>query len=223
MKGTLRRGRHEKPAAANAPPIPAANKMAKRTTVVDDCTRVKRAAPAWPFARLKPRRAHGRCMRPEPPHDVATATATASGPTIRVLPPLVILAALLVAAVLHLTAFEPRWSNPGVGVFLMLSGLALGAWGIRTQARAGTHPDVRRDATALVTAGPYRYTRNPMYVGLLLLQAGVGVALGWWLALILVPGVAMLLARFVIAREEAQLRAAFPAYAAYAKSVRRWF
>lgn len=80
-----------------------------------------------------------------------------------------------------------------------------------------------RPATTLVAAGPYRFTRNPMYVGLASLTLGVGSWMNtWWVILLLVPAL-ILIDRFVIAREEAYLRRRFGAdYDEYMRRVRRW-
>jgi protein-S-isoprenylcysteine O-methyltransferase Ste14 len=80
-----------------------------------------------------------------------------------------------------------------------------------------------RPATALVEAGPYRFTRNPMYLSLVLLALGVGLWMNtWWVIVLLVPAV-VVIDRFVIAREEAYLRRRFGgAYDAYTRRVRRW-
>lgn len=80
-----------------------------------------------------------------------------------------------------------------------------------------------RPASTLVAAGPYRLTRNPMYVGLACLTLGVGLWMNsWWVMLLLVPAL-VIVDRFVIAREEAYLRRRFGAeYEAYTRRVRRW-
>jgi protein-S-isoprenylcysteine O-methyltransferase Ste14 len=78
-------------------------------------------------------------------------------------------------------------------------------------------------ASALVVSGPYRFTRNPMYVGLAVLTVAVALFLDtWWPVLLLVP-VLFTIQRFVIAREEKYLQRRFGAeYTAYAQRVRRW-
>ena len=81
-----------------------------------------------------------------------------------------------------------------------------------------------RPATTLVVAGPYRFTRNPMYVGLTLLAAGAGLWLDtWWVFVFLILAV-LVTDRYVIAREEHYLRRRFGRdYEAYVHRVRRWF
>jgi len=80
-----------------------------------------------------------------------------------------------------------------------------------------------RPATALVETGPYRFTRNPMYVSLLALSLGVGLWMNtWWVILLLIPAV-VVIDRLVISREEAYLRRRFgAAYDSYRQRVRRW-
>jgi len=81
-----------------------------------------------------------------------------------------------------------------------------------------------RPSTTLVVAGPYRFTRNPMYLGLALLTIALSLFLNtWWPIILLVPTL-VAVQRFVIAREERYLRRRFGAeYDAYASHVRRWF
>ena len=77
--------------------------------------------------------------------------------------------------------------------------------------------------TAIVVHGPYRFTRNPMYVSLVGLYAGVTLFVNSAWPLILLPAVVLLVQRQVIAREEAYLEAKFgEEYRAYKARVRRW-
>lgn len=89
--------------------------------------------------------------------------------------------------------------------------------------RAGTGIPTFHAATALVTDGIYRFTRNPMYVGAILMQTGVALLLAnGWLLLLLAPVLAVL--RWgVVAREEAYMEAKFgEAYRDYRARVRRF-
>jgi protein-S-isoprenylcysteine O-methyltransferase Ste14 len=80
-----------------------------------------------------------------------------------------------------------------------------------------------RPATSLQTTGIYAFSRNPMYLSLLLLYSGLAVFFGNWWTLILLPLLMITLRLYVINREERYLHAAFgDAYAAYQRRVRRW-
>lgn len=110
-----------------------------------------------------------------------------------------------------------------VGLGLLVAGLLLGAWGILTFWRVRTSILPFRPASSFVIAGPYRFTRNPMYIGLTLAYIGLSMmtALTW--ALVLLPLVLIALYALVIRREERYMRHAFGAdYVAYARRVRRW-
>jgi protein-S-isoprenylcysteine O-methyltransferase Ste14 len=77
--------------------------------------------------------------------------------------------------------------------------------------------------TALVTSGPYRFTRNPMYLGMSFLYIAFAFAFGVIWALAFLPAVIVMVDRFVIAREEPYLEQKFgQSYRAYKARVRRW-
>ena len=80
-----------------------------------------------------------------------------------------------------------------------------------------------RPAAAFVTDGPYRWTRNPMYVSLVLLYLAIALWMNnAWALMLLIP-VVLVIQGAVIAREERYLASAFPAeFAAYRARVRRW-
>ncbi|HVZ55824.1 MAG TPA: isoprenylcysteine carboxylmethyltransferase family protein [Chitinophagaceae bacterium] len=78
-------------------------------------------------------------------------------------------------------------------------------------------------ARSLATSGIYRVTRNPMYLGLLFLYAGLGVFRGNWWTFALLPLVVLIVQQYIILREEHYLERAFgEQYAAYKLKVRRW-
>ena len=110
-----------------------------------------------------------------------------------------------------------------VGLLFVLGFLGTGLWGAMEFRRARTNIDPRKPALVLVETGPYRFTRNPMYVGFLLLFAGIGLlaSLDWTPPLL--PLLWMALDRLVVRREEAYLAAKFgAAYDALRARTRRW-
>jgi protein-S-isoprenylcysteine O-methyltransferase Ste14 len=80
-----------------------------------------------------------------------------------------------------------------------------------------------KPSAVLVVAGPYRFTRNPMYVGLAALTAALGLFMdSWWPIVLLLP-VLVIVRLFVIAPEERYLKRRFGAdYVRYTQRVRRW-
>lgn len=147
-------------------------------------------------------------------------------PGIRVIPPLLYLAALAVAFLLDWlrpVALLPDTAQYVVGG--VLAGSSFLAMGPITGAfrRAGTPFDVRRPASALVTDGPYRYSRNPGYVALIVFCLGIAVLADNVWVLPLVALATWVLTRFVVIKEERHLEARFgDAYRDYSRRVRRW-
>jgi protein-S-isoprenylcysteine O-methyltransferase Ste14 len=106
---------------------------------------------------------------------------------------------------------------------LILFGLALFFAGVRRFSRAETPLPTNRPARVLVTAGIYRWTRNPVYLGFFFLYVGIGVAASsLWILIFLLP--LMVTIRFgVVAREEVYLERRFgDSYRDYKARVRRW-
>lgn len=111
----------------------------------------------------------------------------------------------------------------GAGGAAILAALAIAAWAIGQFRRAGTNLDVRKPVTALVISGPFRYSRNPIYLALTLLYLGIGVAAdsAWVLALVVPALLVMQLG--VVRREERYLSRKFgQKYLTYMGAVRRW-
>lgn len=145
-------------------------------------------------------------------------------------PPLVYVAAFLAGLALERWVWRLR---PGGGEFRaafvaagwagVAAGLALAGWGLVTFLRARTAVIPNRPAARLVTSGPYRFSRNPMYIGLGTLYLGLALVfdVGW--PLVLFPMAVITLFLLVVRREERYLAHAFrEEYAAYARRVRRW-
>jgi protein-S-isoprenylcysteine O-methyltransferase Ste14 len=144
-------------------------------------------------------------------------------------PPLIFAGALAAGFLLHRAWPAPIVASAGQTILHVAGGLriALGmglvSSAIRAFPRAGTNVNPTQPATALVVTGPYRFTRNPMYVSLTAASGGIALLTnGWWPLVLLLP--ALLLVRCaVIAREERYLEARFgDAYRQYTRRVRRW-
>ena len=155
-----------------------------------------------------------------------TESPTMSSPGVRIPPPF-FFALGLIAGYLLSRVGPPllfgSGSSSDAGIALIVVGASFAAWGMLTFRAARTAINPTRSASRIVTAGPYRFTRNPMYVGLTTVYLGSSLLIGTWWCIILLPVVLALLVRFVIRREEAYLDAAFhDDYAAYRGHVRRW-
>lgn len=148
---------------------------------------------------------------------------------VRFPPPLVYALPLALTPLLQsrwpLPLFGVRAQAPAnvAGVILGLAGLLLMASALIRFRRAGTSPVPVKPVTALVFKGPYRWTRNPMYLGMTIAYLGGIVLLGSWWAVIFLPLVWWTMNAYVIAREERYLEAEFgDAYRNYRARVRRW-
>lgn len=110
-----------------------------------------------------------------------------------------------------------------VGAMVFALALALLAWAITTITRAGSNVPTNRPTTTIVETGPYRFTRNPIYLSMMVGLIGLAVAFNsLWLLLMLVP-FALVIRYGVIAREEAYLERKFgDVYSRYRARVRRW-
>jgi protein-S-isoprenylcysteine O-methyltransferase Ste14 len=109
------------------------------------------------------------------------------------------------------------------GGLVMVLWLGLNIWALATFVRAGTTPNPTRPTTALTFNGPYRFTRNPMYLSLAFLQVGVALLANALWPLVLAIPVLWLVKRIVIDREENYLERKFgEEYLAYKRRVRRW-
>jgi protein-S-isoprenylcysteine O-methyltransferase Ste14 len=109
------------------------------------------------------------------------------------------------------------------GFVLIALALALDAWASFTFTRAKTTILPHRGSQALVTHGPFAYSRNPIYVGNLMILAGVGLLAGSLWHIVLAPALAFAIGYFAIRREEAHLAARFPReWTEYTARVRRW-
>ena len=106
---------------------------------------------------------------------------------------------------------------------MIVAGLALLAWAAATFRQHKTAIIPHKPASQVVSAGPYRVSRNPMYVGMTTLTVGVSLLSNILWILLWAPIAISILYFTVIRREEAYLTSAFPVeYRAYCARVRRW-
>ncbi|KLK89999.1 protein-S-isoprenylcysteine methyltransferase [Microvirga vignae] len=110
-----------------------------------------------------------------------------------------------------------------LGAMVFVFALALFAWAIVTMTGAGSNVPTNLPTTTIVQSGPYRFTRNPIYLGMFLGLIGLAIAFdNLWLLLMLVP-FALVIRYGVVAREEAYLERKFgDVYRGYRSRVRRW-
>jgi protein-S-isoprenylcysteine O-methyltransferase Ste14 len=110
-----------------------------------------------------------------------------------------------------------------LGAIVFVLALALGVWAIATITRAGSNVPTNLPTTTIVESGPYRFTRNPIYLGMFL--SLIGLAIGFdnlWLLVMLVP-FALVIQYGVVVREEAYIERKFgEVYRGYRSRVRRW-
>jgi protein-S-isoprenylcysteine O-methyltransferase Ste14 len=146
------------------------------------------------------------------------------GPGVRLPPP--ILVALVMAGAWALDRVWTFQIGPplvGLGGSAIFLAIALIGWAVLVLVKAGNDPRPDKPDAALVEAGPFRWSRNPIYLGFLLAAAGLALIWGTFWGWIGVAVLHALLDRQVIAKEEAYLTARFgAAYEAYQSRVRRW-
>ncbi|MDX1537293.1 isoprenylcysteine carboxylmethyltransferase family protein [Arsukibacterium sp.] len=145
--------------------------------------------------------------------------------------PPVVLVALFAAAMWLLAQWLPPLALPAlwgqvVAIVLAGAGIAVAFAGVLAFRRADTtvDPRVPQQTSSLVIKGIYRYSRNPMYLGFLLLLTALAFYLTNVAALAMLPLFVLYMNRLQIVPEERYLQEKFGAeYQVYSKQVRRWF
>jgi len=141
-------------------------------------------------------------------------------------PPVVYLSAIALGLLLHLVwplRLAPAAVGVPLGTIAALVAVALFLYAVRTLRSADTPVPGNRPTTTIVRTGPFRFSRNPIYLSFSLLLLGVAFLVNsWWLLATLAVAVA-LMSFVVIPREERYLERRFPSeYLPYKASVRRW-
>jgi len=144
----------------------------------------------------------------------------------RILPPVYLLGAIVLMAAAHflvpvrlLVGWPWRWS----GVVVFTAGLSLGFWAVRSFARHETTIKPGEESSHLMTGGPFKLTRNPIYLSMVLILAGLALLLGSLTPWFLIPLFIWLISRNIIPVEEHMLTHKFgDAYRQYQGRVRRW-
>ena len=141
-------------------------------------------------------------------------------------PPLILAGVLVLGFGLDLASpakFMPRAAGLAIGILVVLGSIALALLARREMVRAKTPLDVRKAVTDIVTSGVFQFSRNPIYLGMVLLCLGIAFLVDslWFLALC--APLAIVLQRGVIQPEETYLEQKFGAkYLRYKAKVRRW-
>ena len=144
----------------------------------------------------------------------------------RFYPPVLFLASLVLMGALHYLLPVTTWLDwpwRGLGAVLLVGGLLVGLWAIGYFRRRDTTIIPFEQSSTLIVDGPYRLSRNPIYLAMVLVLLGVWLLLGSLSpALVVVPFVWWISTRF-IAKEEQHLETQFGRpYLAYKARVRRW-
>ena len=152
--------------------------------------------------------------------------ASDGGPAFRMWPPVSVGGPLVLGLLLSSWVGDPlaRSQATAVAGWVLLAAFALwNGWALATIARRRTALLPGAETTVVIDHGPFGWSRNPLYVGLLVGSAGVALLVGSLWALVALPLEWALLRRGAVVPEERYLKAKFgPAYADYTARVRRW-
>lgn len=147
-------------------------------------------------------------------------------PAIKIDAPILLVITVLITILLQRFVplpFLPSLPSRVLGVALFLAGLSLGMPAFRRMLKAKTSPNPHRPTNALVFDGTYRITRNPMYLSMLIIYAGLSIFFQNPWFLLFLPILAWLFTAWVVVPEEKYLEQKFGAeYLDFKTRVRRW-
>ena len=160
---------------------------------------------------------------------VSYGVARNDNPRVIAFPPLIWAVTVFISLVVHFfvgrlpMSILPRAISLGIGIVLFIIAPLLAIPAMWRMKAAGTNVHPSEPTTTIVRGGPYRFTRNPMYLALTLLQIGVAFVLNDAITFLFAAALALMLHFGVILREERYLEAKFgEEYLALKRSVRRW-
>ncbi|MEQ9619785.1 MAG: isoprenylcysteine carboxylmethyltransferase family protein [Deltaproteobacteria bacterium] len=153
-------------------------------------------------------------------------TADNDNPGVIAMPPLIFIIFLAIGILINLLvplSFIHGSARFISGIIILLVSGIIVLSAQRRMKRSGTNIDVRKPSTAVVTGGIYSYTRNPMYMSMVILLIALAFLLNNLWVLIVIPFFMAVIRKGVIMREEAYLERKFGSeYTEYKKRVRRW-
>jgi len=153
--------------------------------------------------------------------------ALRDSPGVIIFPPVLFIGTLLLGLLLHYFWRIHVAQGPGVrvvGVTLAVASIALAVWGSKTMRRAGTNVMPTKPALTIVTDGPFRFSRNPLYLANVIFYTGLSLAFNAVWPLVLLAPMLFVVHWGIIRREERYLESKFgDTYRAYKARVRRWF
>jgi len=159
-------------------------------------------------------------------NEAADGSARGVGEVPRIMPPTYLLIAVITQGLLHLVAPIVRWSFVPyglVGVLPLLLGIGINMRCSGLFKKAGTTIKPFEQSVELVIDGPYRISRHPMYLGMVLILGRIAVLLGSVSPLLVIPAFIWILTKRFIVPEEKAMEARFgPSYVVYKAHVRRW-
>jgi len=141
-------------------------------------------------------------------------------------PPLIYAAPLLISLITQVF-FPWNFLNGGLqhlyGWPLLITGLLIGVWSKKTMEQAGTHVNPYYPTKSIVTKGPFRFTRNPLYIALTVIYVAISILFNAMWPMVMLPFILTVIHHGVIKQEEAYLERKFGAdYVEYKSKVRRW-
>ena len=143
----------------------------------------------------------------------------------RLLPPHYFVFSLLTMIALRIIETTPLFAGSWylIGLLPLILGLGIALWGVRLFAKVGTNIVPFTESTALVTDGAFAYSRNPMYLGMVLVLLGIAFLLDraspW---LVLVPFILVIRLKFIQFEEPLMEQTFGATYTTYKSNVRRW-